>query len=203
MSGTKSRTVRLDACGAVDTAIDLYWIPLGAGGHSVRFNGIVYESSPRRSSADPAPHLPLGPRAEDARRRLHSRDGARSKLSWRGARRGGGGPGWHQVGGTTSDLPLRGPAVEGRRHPRPGLRRVTSGASHRRRESCRASLRTCPRGAGIDVGPGRVARRGDVELQLDHLLGAHPRRARSRGDPPACRRSSSGLGCPHHNRPTR
>jgi hypothetical protein len=28
----------------VDTAIDLHWIPLGAGGHSVRFNGIIYES---------------------------------------------------------------------------------------------------------------------------------------------------------------
>ena len=25
-------------------AIDLYWIPLGAGGHSVRFNGRVYEA---------------------------------------------------------------------------------------------------------------------------------------------------------------
>ena len=28
----------------METAIDLNWIPLGAGGHSVRFNGIVYES---------------------------------------------------------------------------------------------------------------------------------------------------------------
>jgi hypothetical protein len=26
------------------TAVDLYWLPLGAGGHSVRFNGIVYEA---------------------------------------------------------------------------------------------------------------------------------------------------------------
>jgi hypothetical protein len=26
------------------TAVDLYWIPLGAGGHSVRFNGRVYEA---------------------------------------------------------------------------------------------------------------------------------------------------------------
>jgi hypothetical protein len=26
-----------------DGAVDLYWIPLGAGGHSVRFNGYVYE----------------------------------------------------------------------------------------------------------------------------------------------------------------
>jgi len=27
-----------------DAGVDLYWIPLGAGGHSVRFNGIVYEA---------------------------------------------------------------------------------------------------------------------------------------------------------------
>ena len=27
-----------------ETAVDLYWIPLGAGGHSVRFNGKVYET---------------------------------------------------------------------------------------------------------------------------------------------------------------
>src|ERR1700745_1006195 len=26
------------------TAVDLYWIPLGAGGHSVRFNGRVFEA---------------------------------------------------------------------------------------------------------------------------------------------------------------
>jgi hypothetical protein len=25
-------------------AVDLYWIPLGAGGHCVRFNGKVYEA---------------------------------------------------------------------------------------------------------------------------------------------------------------
>jgi hypothetical protein len=27
-----------------EAAVDLYWLPLGAGGHSVRFNGIVYEA---------------------------------------------------------------------------------------------------------------------------------------------------------------
>jgi hypothetical protein len=27
-----------------DAAIDLYWLPLGAGGHSVRFNGKVFEA---------------------------------------------------------------------------------------------------------------------------------------------------------------
>ena len=30
---------------AENAAIDLYWLPLGAGGHSVRFNGRVYECS--------------------------------------------------------------------------------------------------------------------------------------------------------------
>lgn len=27
-----------------DYGVDLYWLPLGAGGHSVRLNGIVYEA---------------------------------------------------------------------------------------------------------------------------------------------------------------
>jgi hypothetical protein len=26
------------------SAIDLYWLPLGAGGHSVRLNGLVFEA---------------------------------------------------------------------------------------------------------------------------------------------------------------
>ena len=32
------------SCGAENAAVNLYWLPLGAGGHSVRFNGIVYEA---------------------------------------------------------------------------------------------------------------------------------------------------------------
>ena len=28
----------------MDYGVDLYWLPLGAGGHSVRFNGCVYEA---------------------------------------------------------------------------------------------------------------------------------------------------------------
>ena len=31
------------AASAPRTGIDLYWLPLGAGGHSVRLNGKVYE----------------------------------------------------------------------------------------------------------------------------------------------------------------
>jgi hypothetical protein len=35
------------------TAIDLYWLPLGAGGHSVRLNGILYEALAARLGRRP------------------------------------------------------------------------------------------------------------------------------------------------------
>jgi hypothetical protein len=35
---------RLRDAGTVDARVDLYWLPLGAGGHSVRLNGRVYEA---------------------------------------------------------------------------------------------------------------------------------------------------------------
>jgi hypothetical protein len=33
-----------DATGRADAAVDLYWLPLGAGGHFVRLNGRIYEA---------------------------------------------------------------------------------------------------------------------------------------------------------------
>jgi hypothetical protein len=46
MSGIASESHRaFGSTGTADeAAVDLYWLPLGAGGHSVRFNGIVYEA---------------------------------------------------------------------------------------------------------------------------------------------------------------
>jgi hypothetical protein len=38
-----ARAVRTMAASAPRTGIDLYWLPLGAGGHSVRWNGRVFE----------------------------------------------------------------------------------------------------------------------------------------------------------------
>jgi hypothetical protein len=38
----ETRTGRARA--AAPDGIDLYWLPLGAGGHSVRWNGKVYEA---------------------------------------------------------------------------------------------------------------------------------------------------------------
>ena len=39
---------------SVATAVELYWIPLGAGGHSVRFNGKVYEAISARVARRPS-----------------------------------------------------------------------------------------------------------------------------------------------------
>ena len=42
---TERRGVSLqDVTSRAATAVDLYWIPLGAGGHSVRFNGRIFEA---------------------------------------------------------------------------------------------------------------------------------------------------------------
>jgi hypothetical protein len=52
------------------SAIDLYWLPLGAGGHSVRFNGRVFEAlSARLGRRAPCDlyHSALEVRAEDGR----------------------------------------------------------------------------------------------------------------------------------------
>jgi hypothetical protein len=38
-------------------AVDLYWLPLGAGGHSVRFNGRVFEAVAARLARRPARDL--------------------------------------------------------------------------------------------------------------------------------------------------
>lgn len=42
---------------AAKAAVDLYWLPLGAGGHSVAFNGRVYEAIAARAGKRPARDL--------------------------------------------------------------------------------------------------------------------------------------------------
>ena len=41
----------------VMAAVDLFWLPLGAGGHSVRFNGLVFEAVAARLARRPACNL--------------------------------------------------------------------------------------------------------------------------------------------------
>jgi hypothetical protein len=42
------------AAGLEGVAVDLYWLPLGAGGHSVRLNGRVFEATAARVARRPA-----------------------------------------------------------------------------------------------------------------------------------------------------
>jgi hypothetical protein len=46
-----------DAAGGAKAAVDLYWLPLGAGGHFVRLNGRVYEALVARLERRPASDL--------------------------------------------------------------------------------------------------------------------------------------------------
>jgi hypothetical protein len=43
-----------DAAGRGSAAVDLYWLPLGAGGHFVRLNGRIYEAVAARVQRRPA-----------------------------------------------------------------------------------------------------------------------------------------------------
>ena len=43
-AATPCTRLRGDHAASSQAAVDLYWIPLGAGGHSVRFNGRVFEA---------------------------------------------------------------------------------------------------------------------------------------------------------------
>jgi hypothetical protein len=50
MTAGWASTTRMNAARDPEAAIDLYWLPLGAGGHSVRFNGKVFEAIAARLS---------------------------------------------------------------------------------------------------------------------------------------------------------
>jgi hypothetical protein len=57
MSERKRCVVQADdvrANAPVRSSIDLYWLPLGAGGHSVRLNGHLYEALAARLGRRPA-----------------------------------------------------------------------------------------------------------------------------------------------------
>jgi hypothetical protein len=46
-----------DAAGQAVAAVDLYWLPLGAGGHFVRLNGRMYEALAARVRRRPVRDL--------------------------------------------------------------------------------------------------------------------------------------------------
>jgi hypothetical protein len=80
-------------------AVDLYWIPLGAGAHVVRLSGKLYEAitafigpSP---SVRPVPHRAGGRRLRrPVRHRVRAHPGQPGTRTWRRRRR----PGWDEAG---------------------------------------------------------------------------------------------------------
>ena len=135
----------------VDAAIDLYWLPLGAGGHSVRVNGKNLRSGRRvaRPSRSLRP-LPLRPPGVRARGTIRDRAGTgvgrrRPRRHYQGRRRNTRGP-------TFPALPLRDPALARRGHP--GRRRGGREPSPpERRSRLRASAaRAGAAGANARIG---------------------------------------------------
>ena len=118
-----------------DYAVDLYWLPLGAGGHSVRLNGRVYEGAlalwQRRARYD-LYHSALEVATPDGRYVIemapipHARGQARGVVVRR--------PGREPPSRLDAPLPLRGPPLAGWNDPRPrrGGRKPATGEQGRR-----------------------------------------------------------------------
>lgn len=185
------------------SAVDLYWIPLGAGGHSVRFNGKVYEAR-RRADRPPAElrHLPHSADRAGPRRAVHNRDDTRPEQRALGTRRRGGRSRRHPMGRPVPHLPIRSSPLARRHRPRHRVRGGEPDPANGERRPRPRHPRTAADRAHRGAGTRRTRRRRDVELQLDHLLGAHPRRRRDRRDPPPSGRESTRLGRRHRRRPT-
>ena len=184
-----------------EASVDLYWLPLGAGGHSVRLNGRIFEFVAARVARRPTCdlyHSALVVRVPEGRFVIEQapvRDG-----SGRAAGRRRGGTGCQPLGRSVADLPIRGASLARRLDTgrRRGGRKpaATHGGS-----SCgtpAAAARAA--GADADVGTRRVLCGGDVELELGSRLADRPQRRRDRLDSPTRRRARSRLECRRHAR---
>ena len=151
--------------------VDLYWLPLGAGGHFVRFNGRLYEAlvaacegRPRRDLY----HSALEVRVPEAALSSNPRRSARAMatIAASSARAPWEADCWGAfvssatscvAGATATSLTIR----SGRQ---PDLPRTDPRVAER----ARSGAATAP----ARLGPGRARRRRDVELELDHRLAA-------------------------------
>ena len=181
-------------------SLDLYWLPLGAGGHSVRLNGAHLRVGCRAAeTARPLRPLPLRPRGARARGTVRDRDDADPPSD--GAERGvvaEGAVGARAAGrfrlfryevrrwrdGVIPDLAE---AVE-------SPRRLSTDSDCTRR-----LLELVPQVPTPVWGRDELHARRDVELELAHLVAYRARRARYRVDPPAARRKSPRLARRHRD----
>jgi len=100
-------------------AVDLYWLPLGAGGHFVRLNGRLYEALDARLQRRPARdlyHSALQVEVAEATFVIEQAP----VHDWSGKQRGvvAGGAVGRSLGRPISGLPLRDQALARRTHPR-------------------------------------------------------------------------------------
>ncbi len=101
-----------DAADRATAAVDLYWLPLGAGGHFVRLNGRVYEAVAARLQRRPRVRsLPLRAPSGGPRGEVRHRAGAGPRLERQGAGRRRRGRRRQSLGRPISDLPLRDPSL--------------------------------------------------------------------------------------------
>ena len=151
--------------------VDLYWLPLGAGGHSVRLNGRVFEAvAARLEQRRPCDlyHSALVVRVPEGRFVIEQapiRDGDGARARRRRRRRGR-----KPLGGALPDLPLRGAPLARRRHPRRRRGGREPAAAERRSRLRAAAARAGAAGADAGLGTRRAARRRDVELELADLV---------------------------------
>jgi hypothetical protein len=184
-----------------DSGIDIYWLPVGAGGHSVRLNGRVFESL----AARPAHHRPLD--LYHAALEVHL-DGARYTIEMTPIPDGNG-----AARGVVGEGPVGSRLLRRLRWFRYELRCWRDGiiadvaeavASPQRISdggiAAKRLLELVPHIPKAVWGSRRASWRRDVELELGCRLAARPRRRRCRPRSSAERRSRVRVERRHRRR---
>jgi hypothetical protein len=172
-------------------AADLHWIPLGAGGHCVRFNGRVFEAieaarqhRPRRDLYHAALVIEL--------EAIGTRSRSRPRRTRRGApRRGGHGRRREPPRRLAAPVSLRGPPLARwvHRGPRRGGRQAPP--AHQRPSGRPSAPRCRQHSPDARVGARRARDRRDVALELRGRLADRHRKFVDRRPPAATARSRS------------
>ena len=151
------------------SGIDLYWLPLGAGGHSVRLNGLVFEAIAARLAAPGPPTSTTRRSRSTCRRDGRDRAGAGVGRERRPGRRRRGSVGTRAAGR------FRLFRYEVRRWRDGVIPDLAEAVESPRRLSddrdLRAAVARARAGvADASLGSRRAAHGRDVELELAHLL---------------------------------
>ena len=176
-------------------AVDLFWIPLGAGGHSVRFNGRVFEAleaARRHRQRCDLYHAALVVELDGDRYAIELAPSPNADEASRGVLATGAVGSRHAR--LAAPVSLRGPLLARRIDPgsRRGGRRAPP--AQQRSAVARRLLDLVTDRAHAGLGTRRAQGRRDVELELHDRVADRHRRSVDRPPPAATARSRSGLG---------